>query len=142
MEDKNHSEWMVLNEDKKEAIIGYFNGLQRITSSVTKLIGKDFIDDALYEVKVRKQNHNIKEFGGLINMVLPVRLNENGVIINAVSKHKDMPGENEEYVVDGKMLNSGSVKLKQEWTGTGFDDSVRLLGDFGSRLYYINIKEK
>ncbi len=142
MEDKNHSEWMVLSENKKEAIIGYFNGLQRITSSVTKLFGKDFIDDAIYEVKVRKQNHNIKEFGGLINMALPVRLNENGAIINTISKYKDMPGENEEYIVDGKMLNSGSVKLKQEWTGTGFDDSVRLLGDFGSRLYCINIKEK
>lgn len=142
MEEKNYSEWMVLSNDKKEAIIGYFIGLQRLTNGVTKLIGQDFIEEAIYDVKVRKQNHNIKAFGGLINMVLPVRLNENGTIINMISKYKDMPAENEEYIVDGKMLNSGSIKLKQEWTGTGFDDSVRLLGDFGSRLYCINIKEK
>ena len=32
---------------------------------------------------------------------------------------------------------NGALKLNQQWMGTGFNDQVRALGDFGSRLYYI-----
>lgn len=141
MEDNNFSEWMVQSKDKKEAIIGYFNGVSNLTKGVTSLVAQDFINDEIYTIKVRKQNHNIKTFGGLINMISPIRLNEHGFIVNEISKFKDMEGENEEYTVDGRMLNSKAIKLKQEWTATGFDDSVRLLIDFGSRLYYIKSKD-
>ena len=87
------------------------------------------------------RSHNLKLFGGLINFVLPVRLNENGAIINTVSKHKGFPIEKEEYIVSGSMLNSGAIKLNQEWTGAGIGEDVRVLGDFGSRLYFIKKEE-
>ncbi|MFA6755053.1 MAG: alpha-galactosidase [Bacilli bacterium] len=137
MEKENHSEWMVLSNDKKEAIIGYFNGLQKINPSVTFLTGEDFNDDWTYKITVRHQEHNLKEFGGFINTQTSVHLNPQGLLLNEISKRKTMSGETETYTVSGSMLNSRAIKLKQEWSGTGFDDSVRLLGDFGSRLYYI-----
>lgn len=141
MEKSNHSELMVLSEDKKEAIIGYFNGLQTLRPGVTRLIAKDFNDKDIYKVSVRPQEHNLKLFGGLINFVLPVRLNENGAIINTISKHKGFPIEKEEYIVSGSMLNNGAIKLNQEWTGAGIGEDVRVLGDFGSRLYFIKKEE-
>ena len=141
MEKENHSEWMVLSEDKKEALIGYFNGVSNLMNGVTILKGADFIPEQMYSLEVRRQKHNIKVFGGLINTILPIRLNENGFIVNEISKHKDIEIENEKYLVDGRMLNSNAIKLKQEWNGTGFDDGIRLLGDFGSRIYHIKSKE-
>ena len=62
--------------------------------------------------------------------------------MNEVSKHKTMEAEKEDYIVDGAMLNNGAIKLTQEWCGTGFDNTIRFLGDFGSRLYYIKETSK
>ena len=142
MEEKDVAVWLVLSQDRKEGIIGYYNGLQKANPKTTILQGIDFIDEAKYQMDVRSQEHNIKTFGGLINMVLPVRVNEHGLIIDQVAHHKTMPGEKESYLVSGAMINSGAIKLNPEWAGVGYDERVRVLGDFGSRLYYFKAIEK
>lgn len=139
IDDENAAVWMVLSEDKKEGIIGYFNGLQKPNPKTTILQGIDFLEDERYAMNVRPQDHNIKKFGGLINMVLPVRVNENGFLVNQIAHHKVMPGEKESYVVTGAMINHGAIKLNPEWAGVGYDERVRVLGDFGSRLYHFEI---
>ena len=53
-----------------------------------------------------------------------------------------MPAETESYEISGAALANGALKLNQQWMGTGFNDHVRALGDFGSRLYYIKAIEK
>ncbi len=132
-----YSLWLVVSKDKKEAIVGYFNGLQKINPSLDeiKLIGLD--PQAKYEFQVREQQHNIHLFGGLINQVLPIKVNEQGFLVYEVAKRMTMPGEHEKYTLSGKALMSGALKLKQQWMATGYNDDVRVLGDFGSRLYYI-----
>lgn len=137
IKEENHALWMVQSKKKDEAIIGYFNGLQRANTPITILKACDFINKELYLVKTKKVAHNIKLFGSLINYVSPVKLNENGLIVEEISKYKPIEGEYEEYRVSGDMLNNGAIKLKQEWAGVGFNENVRVLGDFGSRLYYI-----
>ena len=130
--------WQVMNDDKSEAVIGMFNSLQEIKDGYDVLLGKDFIDDATYEITVRKQKHYVKEFGNLINQKLgKIHVSETGKLVDFANRHFALDAETEHYVVKGKLINSGAIKLKQEWKGTGFDDDVRLLGDFGSRLYYI-----
>ncbi|MFA5762400.1 MAG: alpha-galactosidase [Bacilli bacterium] len=142
MEEKDAAVWMVLSDDRKEGIIGYYNGLQKPNPKTTILQGIDFLEDETYAMNVRPQDHNIKKFGGLINMVLPVRVNENGFLVNQVAHHKVMPGEKESYQVSGGMINHGAIKLNPEWAGVGYDERVRVLGDFGSRLYYFQVIEK
>jgi len=134
--------WLVLSEDRKEGIIGYFNGLQKANPATTSLRGIDFLEGRDYAMNVRHQEHNIKTFGGLINMVLPHRVNENGFLVDQVSHHKTMSGEKESYLVSGEMINNGAIKLNPEWAGVGYDESVRVLGDFGSRLYYFSLIAK
>jgi len=138
MEKANHSEWMVLSSDKKEAVYGYFNGIQTINPETTTVRLKDLKDDSLYKFSARPQEHNLKEFGGMINYVLPVHINPSGFLMYELTKHKTMGSEKEEYIVSGDALNNGALKLKQEWSSTGVDENVRVLLDFGSRLYYIN----
>lgn len=129
--------WLVVSKDKTEAILGYFNSLQKMNSSVDeiKLVGLN--SEMMYEFEVRHQEHNLHMFGGLINHILPFKINERGFIVNTVSKYKTMPGEKESYILSGSALMNGALKLNQQWMGTGFNDNVRALGDFGSRLYYI-----
>ena len=133
--------WLVVSKDKKEAMLGYFNSLQKLNPSIDdiKLVGLD--ENTYYSFDVRSQNHNFHMFGGLINHVLPIKLNDRGFIINTISKHMTMKGEKENYIISGSALMNGALKLNQQWMGTGFNENVRALGDFGSRLYYIKAKE-
>ena len=52
-----------------------------------------------------------------------------------------MPGEKDNYVTYGNALNNKGVILNPEWTASGFNDGVRILKDFGSRLYLIKADE-
>ena len=134
--------WLVVSKDKKEAILGYYNSLQKMNPSVDeiKLVGLD--ESLTYKFIVRHQEHNLHMFGGLINQILPFKINERGFIINTVCKYKTMPGEVEEYTLSGAALHAGALKLNQQWMGTGFNENIRALGDFGSRLYHIKAKEE
>ena len=53
-----------------------------------------------------------------------------------------MPGEVEEYTLSAEALMAGALKLNQQWMGTGFNEHIRALGDFGSRLYHIKKVEE
>lgn len=140
-DEDDYASWLVLSDDKKEAIIGYYHKLQQPNPKTTILKGVHFLDETLYQMDVRPQNHNLKLFGGLINMVSPVRLNENGFIIDRLAHYKTMPGEKESYLLSGSVINYAGLKLNQQWTGVGYDERVRVLGDFGSRLYYFKAIE-
>lgn len=134
--------WLVVSKDKKEAVLGYYNSLQRLNPSIDeiRLVGLD--ENLTYSFDVRPQEHNIHMFGGLINQILPIRVNDRGALVNTICKYKTMSGEKESYKLSGKALMGGALKLNQQWMGTGFNDQVRALGDFGSRLYYIKAIEE
>jgi alpha-galactosidase len=133
--------WLVVAKDKSEAILGYYNGLQKMNPTIDEIKLYGLLEDKYYEFEVRHQEHNLHTFGGLVNQILPFKIDERGFIINTVSKFITLPGEKESYVLSGSALMNGALKLNSQWMGTGFNDSVRVLGDFGSRLYYIKVKE-
>ncbi len=133
----DHAIWAIVSKNKEEAILGYFNSLQKMNPSLLELKVPNLNEDYMYNIKVRKQEHNIHLFGGLINQILPFRMDERGFIVNTVANYKTFPGEKEEYTLSGRALMSGALKLNNEWCGTGINDGVRVLGDFGSRVYYI-----
>ena len=137
----NYAKWQVLSKDKKQAVVGHFNVLQLSHAPECFLDTKDLLDDKKYNVEVVAIEHNIKEFGGLLNMITPFHLNPNGWLVNVLSKHTSLPGEEEKYVTYGNALNNRGVILNPEWTASGMNNGVRILEDFGSRLYLINIDE-
>ncbi|HOJ45049.1 MAG TPA: alpha-galactosidase [Bacilli bacterium] len=134
--------WMVKSEDCSEAIIGRFNKLQSLLAGTDVLPGYGFDEMLTYKVSARIYDHRLKMFGGLINHVAPIQLNENGPLVNFIDKRKTMEqimkATNEEtYIVPGSALNHGGVRLRPQWAGTGYSKDVRVLGDFGSELFYI-----
>ena len=128
--------WMVSSKDHKEAIIGYFNGIQSTHPKETILKGNNFNEGKKYTVEVFNQPHSIHKFGNLVNLVLPIHVNCDGFLIRTYAKHATMPMEKENYEIDGSILNKGLL-LNCEWAGNGYNENVRVLGDFGCRLYLI-----
>ena len=139
--DDNYTKWQVLSKDKMHSVVAHFNTIQKTNPPEGILNTYGLIDDQQYHVSVVPVEHNIHDFGGLINMITPFHVNPNGWLVNMLSKHITMPGEEEEYTVYGNALNNKGIILNPEWTASGMNNGVRILKDFGSRMYIINANE-
>ena len=138
----NFYKWEVLSSDKKEAVVGHFNVLQKSNAPEGILNTKDLIEDQFYKTDVVHVEHDIHKFGGLINMLTPFHVNPNGWLANVLSKLITIQGEKDNYEASGAALNNKAVILNPEWSASGLNDYVRVLGDFGSRLYTIKAHEE
>ena len=94
------------------------------------------IDEKNYIITNRDYQINIKQFGNLINYLLPIKINSEGVIVNEVSKRVAMNSAIQEYKASGAALKSG-IQLNTLYLGTGYNDKLRLPLDFGSDIYLI-----
>ena len=89
-----------------------------------------------YRLSSVKQHLRIGRFGGLIKHVFPITLRSDGAIMRFVDRHFSMVDGAESYECSGEVLQSG-VNLVMQYSGTGYDASLRILGDFGSTLYTV-----
>ena len=89
-----------------------------------------------YNIKSRKQSLKISRFGSLIKHVSPVALNSDGAVMRFVNRHFAMTDGQESYNCSGETLRSG-INLVMQYSGTGYNPTVRILGDWGSTLYIV-----
>lgn len=129
--------WMIINKEHTNAIIGRFEGFVKPNDEQQSLKTM-YLNEGLYKITSRKQSIDIKLFGDLINYVSPIKIKGGGIIHNILSNFIDLKSEDEEYTVDASALNTGKVKLKQRFVGSGYNKDLKLLTDFDSRLYYIS----
>lgn len=94
----------------------------------------------LYHVENMDEKYNIKNFGDLINTQVPVHIKKDSLIHNAISRFVTMPGEVESFNLYGHFLNTASIRLKEAYIATGYNDQVRYFQDYSSRLYEITKK--
>ena len=132
----NRTYFYAISETKEQAILGFFQAL--IHPALNEdIIYVDGLENDLYVFRNKMQKLNLKMFGGLINYVSPIKLKVNGKLHNLVCKFYHPKGENERYLIYGDALKYAGIRLTQQFMGTGFSDKVRVLGDFGSRIYII-----
>ena len=89
-----------------------------------------------YRMTSAEQSLAIRRFGGLIKHVVPVKLKADGAVLRFADRHVAMPDGKEDYTCSGQTLRNG-VNLAMQYSGTGYDPSLRILGDWGSTLYLI-----
>ncbi|MCR5505988.1 MAG: alpha-galactosidase, partial [Bacilli bacterium] len=135
--DHNDIAWNVINEDKSKQIVMHFNKLQLPDPKDNYLFSGQLNENDTYSLKEVRQIHNLKTFGSLINMVLPVHLNPNGYLVHVISRHHGLDSDKQEYTLKGSVLNKRAIILNSEWSGTGINDAIRVMGDFGSKMYII-----
>lgn len=129
-----------VSKDRNQAILGFFQTLLH-PSPKEDILYIDGLEPGIYVFKNKPEKHNIKKFGGLINYVSPVRIKLNGKIHNLISRIYKIPSEKEVYVLNAEMMKYSGIRLFSQFAGTGFGSKVRVLGDFGSRIYLIEKSE-
>jgi alpha-galactosidase len=133
--DGNYTQWQVQSE--KETLVGRYENVAVPAPEQTYLRAVGLKPTQLYELGVREESIDLKKFGSLINFVSPIHLKSDGWVITTLSKHKDMPSEKDHGLVSGAALLTSGFFLSSEWGGLGYNDHVRLMGDFGGRVYLI-----
>ncbi len=130
--------WMVAAPSRDAALVGDFEGLLWPNSTRPNMRLPGLNPDALYDIAVRAQKIDLDAFGGLINYVLPVHLNPDGMLVKTAAKVYRLDGEAESYQAYGSQLAAAGLARLQEFTGAGgYSPQLRFLTDFASRLYVL-----
>ncbi|HAK46356.1 MAG TPA: alpha-galactosidase [Spirochaeta sp.] len=139
--ESNNPMWIVVSENGGEAMLGYYQTLQKPNPGMEQLHVRGLNPDILYHLETRPQYFNIKAFGDLVNHVSPVRLKADGVIHTVVSNNYMFETEIEKIDAYGDELMYAGFRPNQQFMGSGYSEETRLMGDFGSRIYYIKAEE-
>jgi alpha-galactosidase len=140
--DSNQCRWMVTSDAGDEAIMGVYQLMSRPNGEAEKMSVKGMDDAFTYRIKNRDQFMNLRLFGDLIRHALPIRINSKGTLFNWLSNFYAMPAEKDDIVINGDILTSFGFVPKQKFIGTGYNSDIRLMGDFGSRIYHIKREEE
>jgi len=131
---KNKTFWLVRGEN--ETIAGFFQLKSGAGEETDVLRIEGLKDDDKYRVTTKSQQLYIKRFGGLVKHILPVTLNPDGFILRMANRFYALKDCVENYECSGKTLAAG-IKLNNQFTGRPYNNTTRLLGDYGSSLYTI-----
>jgi alpha-galactosidase len=135
--DTNSMELLVVNPEKTEAILGIFQTLQEPNAKFDKIRLPMLDKNKKYLIKKREQFMNLDTFGYLVKHALPIKLKAKGVLFHLLKNRYLFSTEKDEQIVTGDVLVNNGFIPKQRYIGTGYNDNIRLMGDFGSRIYYI-----
>ncbi len=138
--DRDKTVWLCVSPDQRQAVAGLFQITCKTGrgSEVLKLTGLD--EQNNYTVTGRRQYINVKALGELINNVLPVDIRGDGVIHAVLASHYMFAMCDEFYRAGGDLLNHYGIKLKHQFSGTGYNEEIRLFGDYYSRIYNIDME--
>lgn len=125
---------------EKEALVAQYQKIQTPYPKEGHLYAYGLKEDTLYTYKTRQESIPLSKFGALVNYVAPFHINPDGAMLAMLEKSRDMKSEVDEGIASGSTLSAGGPVLKQEWSGVGYSENIRLIGDFGARLYLIQEK--
>jgi alpha-galactosidase len=134
-EQENKVSWQCVNTDKTMALVGFFQTLVEAAAGDERLSVQG-LEAGVYSVRTRSQRLHLARFGGLLKHVSPVELNPDGFLLRQANRHYSLADCVEAYQSSATALSFG-IPLNNQFTGTGYNENIRMLGDFGSNLYII-----
>ena len=133
----NIHEWICVSQDKKHAVGLLMQELTTPNTQSERFICAGLDPKKTYRFFSIPQRLDIKQFGSLINTLTPIHVKQDSAVHNIISRAVKMRGEAEEARASGALLMQNGVELKQAFSGTGFNENVRVFSDFASRMYFI-----
>ena len=113
----NDEQWMIVSEDRRTAVGFFFRKKHTPNRSYDVFKTKGLEDEYIYHVTNRVCDRDASDFGSLTD------------------KSGRLKGEKEDSVCTGSVLNSCGIKLMQAYSGTGYNDRMRVMKDLESRIY-------
>ena len=131
---EDRESWQI--SDAGEGVVGIYNLSYHASPARDNLRVLFAKGGKRYRFTTVQQHLRIGRFGGLIKHISPIALRSEGAIMRFVDRHFSMVDGVECYECSAEALKSG-VNLAMQYSGTGYDSRLRILGDFGSTLYTV-----
>lgn len=133
---ENQSIWVVASPDRSEMLALFFQTLA-VPNPAGDLLRIPIADpNVLYAVTPRREYLDPKIFGSLASHISSLQTKTDTMRRHGTDSLISIDSEIEYYIVPGDVLAYGGIKLNQQFNGNGYDEETRVIGDFGSRLYY------
>ncbi len=137
----NIHEWCCVSKDKKRAVGVIVQELVNPNTQSERFTPTGLDPKLTYKFSNIPSRVNVKLFGSLINTMAPIHVRQDSLVHNVIAKAVKMNGEEEIYTVSGEVLMNSGIALKPGFSGTGFNDNVRMFPDFASRMYLMEAVE-
>ncbi len=137
----NIHEWCCVSKDKKRAVGVIVQELVNPNTQSERFTPMGLDPKLTYKFSNIPSRVNVKLFGSLINTMAPIHVRQDSLVHNVIAKAVKMNGEEEIYTVSGEVLMNSGIALKPGFSGTGFNDNVRMFPDFASRMYLMEAVE-
>lgn len=138
----NEALWVMEHKTTLEAIVLWFQILQKPNYGFQFIRLPKLTHQGSYRIKNRPIYLNLRVFGDLIKHALPIKLKAHSNLFNTLSNHYRMLAEEEDLIVEASSVKNQGFLPKLPYVGTGYHKDVRLMGDFGSRVYIISPQRK
>ena len=132
-EENDYEQFEVVDE---EALVTKFRRLVHAVPIYDRLYAKGLKEKGIYGIISKPYQHNLKQFGHLVNFVSPVKLKTDGKIFRSIAWVKGLDASAQTYQASGAALDDGIV-LNTLFIGTGHNEDIRLPLDYGSDMYEI-----
>lgn len=134
---QNTMEWTCVSPDGMRAVGMLLQKLVVPNDSFAYYRAKGLLEEVCYHFYNRPLKYNLKDFGGLVNMISPIHIRQDSFVETLAARFVRLDGETEDCLAYGDELMYHGVKLKQAFGSVGFGSDTRVYQDFGSRLYFM-----
>jgi alpha-galactosidase len=131
--EQNKCKWLSIGD---EVLVGDYQNLATPNPGYDKIQTK-YIPEGEYNITNREQFIDVRTFGDHLNSQLPFKIKMNGIIHTMIANRYMFKLERENLKATSHQLNNFGFIPKQLFTGTGYNENVKLNEDFSSRIYII-----
>lgn len=129
--------WLCVAPDKSRAVGVMVQGMVAPNHSYEEFRTRGLAPEKRYRFTNLEKKISIRRFGDLVNLISPIALKKDGLVVQMADKFVKMDGEQECVEVSGACLNQNGVKLSQAFAGSGYGKNTRIYQDFEARMYFM-----
>lgn len=127
----------IVSKDQSKALYFHYGQQTPSNPALTTIYPKGLVDDGIYHFYNVNKKMSLKVFGDLVNQVAPIHIKVDSVLHNLADRFMSFKQEQEDYTVSGKQLMVAGMVLKQAYPSVGYDEHIRIMLDYDTRLYII-----
>ena len=135
-EEENELFWMVVGEDRSEAMGIHYVRQNRPNQGQRPLHAAGLEMQTTYTLQSFPQEVRLQDFGTLVNMISPVRLRPGSAVHALADKVVKFHEQPLELTGSGSMFCAAGFYPTPCFSGSGFVEGVGAMKDWDSRLYY------
>ena len=133
----NITSWTTVSEYKTAAVGMMLKKLVLPNTQNVTFYPKGLEEETKYRFTNHELSYDIRDFGDLVNTVAPIHVKQDSLLMDLLAKKVKLPSEKEEYTAYGSLLMNAGVALKQNFSGTGYNENVRYDQDFSGKLFFL-----